>query len=192
MRASANGNLRFDFSDLGVAQALRWRYVPLLTGPDREDLRFFVQPPLSQLGLQTPVVSPPTPSTSAPPLAPHTDRDNQVSTIFSYDIICSWHVNAEDRMKRKYSDVYAFFEDCKYTIPLLHIQNHQDNCTYLYSSAFTHGAAHFHGETAEHPWFYVNQFGGQGRQMSHGNRHDLYADVFNNWNWKKFINLRES
>ncbi|KAH6910251.1 hypothetical protein BKA70DRAFT_1100708 [Coprinopsis sp. MPI-PUGE-AT-0042] len=112
---------------------------------------------------------------------PHTDDD--VSTVVSYDIVCSWHVNVEGRMKEQYSDVYPFFKDCQYTIPLLHIQNHQDNCTYLYSSAPTST------QTAEHPWVYVNQFGGQGRQMSHGNRHDLYADVFNNWNWKKYINL---
>ncbi|KAH6914266.1 hypothetical protein BKA70DRAFT_1182325 [Coprinopsis sp. MPI-PUGE-AT-0042] len=140
------------------------------------------------------VPSPLEPARSSDPLPesarlrrPHTDDD--VSTVVSYDIVCSWHVNVEDRMKEQYSDVYPFFKDCQYTIPLLHIQNHQDNCTYLYSSAFTTGGAHFHGETAEHPWVYVNQFGGQGRQMSHGNRHDLYADVFNNWNWKKYINL---
>ncbi|KAH6891666.1 hypothetical protein BKA70DRAFT_1119857 [Coprinopsis sp. MPI-PUGE-AT-0042] len=120
---------------------------------------------------------------------PHTDHEDDVSMIVSYDIVCSWHVNVDSRMKDKYSDVYPFFKNCQYTIPLLHIQNHQDNCTYLYSSAFTSGGAHFHGETAEHPWVYVNQFGGQGRQMSHGNRHDLYADVFNNWNWKKYVNL---
>ncbi|KAH6905648.1 hypothetical protein BKA70DRAFT_1107378 [Coprinopsis sp. MPI-PUGE-AT-0042] len=120
---------------------------------------------------------------------PHTDDNSDVSMVVSYNIVCSWHVNAENQMRETYDDVYPFFEGCQYTIPLLHIQNHQDNCTYLYLSAFTTGGAHFHGETAEHPWVYVNQFGGQGRQMSHGKRHDLYADVFNNWNWKKYINL---
>ncbi|KAH6866280.1 hypothetical protein BKA70DRAFT_1498246 [Coprinopsis sp. MPI-PUGE-AT-0042] len=219
---------KFNITDLGVAQGLRWRYLPLLTAPDRPDIRL-LQPapppdkhpiisaisnipsppepahsstlsvasiPKSQATPSTIhlVPSPLEPARSSDPLPesarlrrPHTDDD--VSTVVSYDIVCSWHVNVEDRMKEQYSDVYPFFKDCQYTIPLLHIQNHQDNCTYLYSSAFTTSGAHFHGETAEHPWVYVNQFGGQGRQMSHGNRHDLYADVFNNWNWKKYINL---
>ncbi|KAH6916341.1 hypothetical protein BKA70DRAFT_1502308 [Coprinopsis sp. MPI-PUGE-AT-0042] len=190
------GGEKFGLSDFGLVQGLRWRYLPLLKAPDRHDIR---PPKVSSSSNSQPAMHPAPavqplhcltpPPEPTPSLRPHTDKPDNVSTALSYDIICSWHVNVDDRMKEQYPDVYPFFENCQYTIPLLHIQNHKDNCTYLYSSAFAIGAGHFHGETAEHPWVYVNQFGGQGRQMSHGNRHDLYADVFNNWNWKKYINL---
>ncbi|KAH6874855.1 hypothetical protein BKA70DRAFT_1479844 [Coprinopsis sp. MPI-PUGE-AT-0042] len=190
---------KFPITNFGLAQGIRWRYLPLLTALDRRDIRLPQVP--CPLDMQTgttlihpiPTAQPPysltPPPEPIPCLRPHTDKPEDISMALSYDIVCSWHVNVDDRMKQQYPDVYPFFENCQYTIPLLHIQNHKDNCTYLYSSAFSIGAGHFHGETAEHPWVYVNQFGGQGRQMSHGNCHDLYADVFNNWNWKKYINL---
>jgi Kyakuja-Dileera-Zisupton transposase len=86
-------------------------------------------------------------------------------------------------------DIAPLVERFRYTIPLLHIQNHNDNCTYMYSSAYTEGAGHFHGETAEHPWPYSNLFASQGRQMSHGNRHDLLNGVYGYWNFKKMVGL---
>ena len=192
---------RYVLGDFGVAQGLSWRYLPLLTAPDRPDLRTTVVPTGGVSVEHAPILPPcpiptppPVPLAQAPsgtPRIPRPHTDSNVSTIISYDIVCSWHVHASERMKENHGDIYPFFENCQFTIPLLHVQNHKDNCAYLHSSAFTEGAAHFHGETAEHPWFYINQFGGQGRQMSHGNRHDLYADVFNNWNFKKYITLRE-
>ncbi|KAH6905704.1 hypothetical protein BKA70DRAFT_1430575 [Coprinopsis sp. MPI-PUGE-AT-0042] len=111
-----------------------------------------------------------------------------VDVILSYDISCAYSVHAASRLGQ-FRDITPFVNRLRYTIPLLHIQNHNDNCTYMYSSAYMEGAGHFHGETAEHPWPYTNLFASQGRQMSHGNRHDLLNGVYGYWNFKKVIGL---
>ncbi|KAF6743694.1 hypothetical protein DFP72DRAFT_827272 [Ephemerocybe angulata] len=111
------------------------------------------------------------------------------SFLFSYDIACAFEPNIHTRMAEKFPDVAEVVRRYRFLIPLVHVQNHKDNCTYQYSSAYVLHAAHFHGEQAEHPWSYVNLFGPQCRQMNHGNRHDTYIGVYNHWNWKKVINM---
>ena len=74
-------------------------------------------------------------------------------------------------------------------IPLLHVQNHKDNCTYLFSSAYAEGAGHFHGETAEMPWVELNQLAPQTRQMNNGHRQDTIIDHQSHWNWAKTSNM---
>jgi hypothetical protein len=114
-----------------------------------------------------------------------------VHFILSYDISCAYCVNFMPRIANAFPELAPLVPQFDFTIPLLHIQNHNDNCTYMHSCAFTKGAGHFHGETAEHPWTYVNLFSGQARHMSHGNRHDLYNVIYNYWNYKKMIGLRK-
>ncbi|KAH6894792.1 hypothetical protein BKA70DRAFT_1117388 [Coprinopsis sp. MPI-PUGE-AT-0042] len=118
----------------------------------------------------------------------HLDYLSAMDVILSYDISCAYSVHAASRLGQ-FRDIAPFVNRLRYTIPLLHIQNHNDNCTYMYSSAYTEGAGHFHGETAEHPWPYTNLFASQGRQMSHGNRHDLLNSAYGYWNFKKMIAL---
>jgi len=79
----------------------------------------------------------------------------------------------------------------RYLIPLVHVQNHKDNCTYLYSSAYVEHAGHFFGETAEHVWPELNQLGAQTRQMNNGHRQDTIIDHHSHWNWMKTSNLGE-
>jgi hypothetical protein len=112
--------------------------------------------------------------------------------LFSYDIGCHYEVKAPERFRANFPDVAALVERFRYTIPLVHVRNHKDNCTYLYSSAYVESAGHFHGETAEQPWAYLNPLGGQGRQMSPGNRHDMYIGAYDHWNLMKMINLGTS
>ncbi|TFK20225.1 hypothetical protein FA15DRAFT_600123, partial [Coprinopsis marcescibilis] len=71
------------------------------------------------------------------------------------------------------------------------VQHHKDECMYELSSGYTTNAGHFHSETAEQPWVYINLFSSQARQMTHGNCHDLYNNMYNYWNFKKFIHLHE-
>jgi hypothetical protein len=114
------------------------------------------------------------------------------SFLFSYDINCAYSVHVRGRVEKKFGpEVADLIGRFKFLIPLLHIQNHKDNCTYCFSSAYAPNAGHFHGETAEHAWPYVNEFGAQCRQMSNGNQQDTYIDVYNHWNRKKLVNLCE-
>ncbi|TEB25867.1 hypothetical protein FA13DRAFT_1796169 [Coprinellus micaceus] len=76
--------------------------------------------------------------------------------LFSYDIGCHYAVKVPERFRANFPDVAALVERFHYTIPLVHVRNHKDNCTYLYSSAYVESAGHFHGETADQPWAYLN------------------------------------
>jgi hypothetical protein len=88
------------------------------------------------------------------------------SFLFSYDIDCAYSVHVLSRIKMKFgSEVAQIVERFKFLIPLVHIQNHKDNCMYGFSSSYTPHTGHFHGETAEHAWPYVNEFGAQCRQI---------------------------
>jgi hypothetical protein len=115
-----------------------------------------------------------------------------IDFLFSYDISCAFRIKAEERFRSNEAllEVLPVVKKFRYQIPLVHVQNHKDNCDYLYSCSYTSCAGHFHGETAEHAWTYLNLFAGQGRQMSHTNRHDLYNDAFGHWNFKKMMKPR--
>ncbi|CAA7262273.1 unnamed protein product [Cyclocybe aegerita] len=109
--------------------------------------------------------------------------------LISYDISCAYWVNMVDRFKRNFPDLVDTIRRIRFLIPLVHVQNHKDNCMYQFSSAYTDGTGHFHGETAEHIWPELNQLGAQTRQMNNGNRQETLSDHHNDWNWKKTANL---
>ena len=77
--------------------------------------------------------------------------------IFSYDNACSLCVNAVQWFINYFPGEAEFVENIWWLIPLLHVQNYKDNCTYLYSLAYVHGEGHFYGETAEMTWVELNQ-----------------------------------
>jgi len=112
--------------------------------------------------------------------------------LLSYDISCSYHVNAIKRFEKNFVDLVPAMKSTRYLVPLVHVQNHKDNCSYQYSSAYTPNAGHFHGETAEHTWAELNQIGTQTRQMNNGHRQDCLIDHSGDWNFKKLSNMGES
>ena len=109
--------------------------------------------------------------------------------LFSYDISCAYSVHLLDRFEERFPDLREAVSRIRYLIPLVHVQNHKDNCMYNFSSAYTICACHFHGETAEHVWPESNQIGPQTRQMNNGHRQDTIIDHSNDWNWKKKTHL---
>jgi hypothetical protein len=113
--------------------------------------------------------------------------------IISYDVTCGYCVHVLQRFinstgLRDVADIIAI---ARWVIPLVHIQNHNDDCMYRFASAYTMNAGHFHGETAEHFWPTGNQLGGQTRQMNAGHCHDTLIDHFGDWNFKKMVNICE-
>ena len=105
--------------------------------------------------------------------------------LVSYDISCAYWVNAVDRFQKHFPDLVSEIERIRWLIPLVHVQNHKDNCMYCFASAYIPNAGHFHGETAEHYWAESNQLGAQTRQMNNGHRQDTLIDHHSDWNWKK-------
>lgn len=114
--------------------------------------------------------------------------------IISYDVTCGYCVHVLQRFinSTELHDVADIIAIARWVIPLVHIQNHNDDCMYRFASAYTENAGHFHGETAEHFWPTGNQLGGQTRQMNAGHCHDTLIDHFGDWNFKKMVNICES
>ena len=81
--------------------------------------------------------------------------------LFLYDISCGYCINAVKQFHENFSKEVDFVDNTHWLIPLVHIQNHKDNCTYQYSSAYIQGACHFQAETAEMPWVELNQLAPQ-------------------------------
>lgn len=115
--------------------------------------------------------------------------DDSMDIKESYDINCGFSVNALSRFKDTFPELAGVVEKTTWLIPLVHVQNHKSNCMYLYSSSYTEGAGHFHGETAEMIWAESNQLGAQTRQMNGGHRHDTIINATSDWNWKKVANM---
>ncbi len=74
-------------------------------------------------------------------------------------------------------------------IPYVHINNHLDDCMYLFCTVYMICAGHFHGETAEHPWAESNGIRPMTRQMNGGHREEILNGYNNDWNWKKLIKM---
>ncbi|KAJ7815199.1 hypothetical protein B0H14DRAFT_3746508 [Mycena olivaceomarginata] len=73
----------------------------------------------------------------------------------------------------------------RWGVPALHVQGHQDSCTYLFGTAYMECVGHFHGETAEH----YCQLGPHVRQMNLGHRQDTIINHHGDWNHKKTMHL---
>ena len=117
--------------------------------------------------------------------------DDAIDILLSYDISCGYCVNAVERFSQNFKDLADTVKKFRWLIPLLHVQNHKNDCMYLYASSYIQGAGHFHGETAEMIWAESNQLGAQTRQMNAGHRHDTIINVTSDWNWKKVANMGE-
>ncbi|KIK52553.1 hypothetical protein GYMLUDRAFT_142776, partial [Collybiopsis luxurians FD-317 M1] len=71
------------------------------------------------------------------------------------------------------------------SIPALHIEDHKDNCKYMYNSAYLPNSGHFHGKTAEQPWVELNQLAGSVCQMNTGHQIGVLTFHYGFWNWTK-------
>lgn len=102
---------------------------------------------------------------------------------------CSYRKKIVERFQEHFPDLVPILKHAKFLIPLVHVHNHKENCEYLYLSAYSTSAGHFHRETAEHEWAELNQVATQVRQMNNGHRQDTLIDHHGNWNFKKMANM---
>ncbi|KAJ3511561.1 hypothetical protein NMY22_g15609 [Coprinellus aureogranulatus] len=113
-----------------------------------------------------------------------------IDHLCSYDIGCGWGKNREARFEQM-PESRAAVKSMRVLIPLVHVQNHKDNCMYRHACSYTTNAGRFHGETCEQYWAESNPLGGQARQMNKGRRTDVIVDHHSFWNHVKTQNLSE-
>ncbi|KAJ7807726.1 hypothetical protein B0H13DRAFT_1669073 [Mycena leptocephala] len=116
---------------------------------------------------------------------------DDVDEAATYDIACEYVVNLERRFATYFPDQLDSIKKMRWGVPALHVQGHQDSCTYLFGTAYMECIGNFHGETAEHYWPEANQLGPHVRQMNLGHRQDTMNNHHGDWNYKKTMKIGE-
>ncbi|KAJ7111002.1 hypothetical protein C8R44DRAFT_633535, partial [Mycena epipterygia] len=114
---------------------------------------------------------------------------DDIEDVSTYDIGCAYTVFLKDRFKISFPDLVEDIAKMRWGVPALHIQGHQEDCTYLFGTAYMECVGHFHGETAEHYWPEANQLGPIVRQMNNGHRQDTLIYNHGDWNHKKTMQI---
>jgi hypothetical protein len=117
------------------------------------------------------------------------DADKIYGFNFSFDALCIWIINALWRWAANHPDLLYMVAHLVPIIPGCHVRNHKEFCQYVYNHTYTPYIGHFHGETAEYIWPYLNKLGGQTRQMTNAHRQDTMMQKLNAWNWRKIIRM---
>ncbi|KAJ7201539.1 hypothetical protein GGX14DRAFT_571190 [Mycena pura] len=126
--------------------------------------------------------SPPHGSESATPL------------VMSYDSYCSFVVNELKRATELFPEdswFHKMLETVEGQIPADHINGHGPDCQCVWQAVYFACRAHFHGETAEMIWGFLNALGASTRQMTGGARHDIINFVIDAWNTRKVLRQAE-
>ncbi|KAJ7664648.1 hypothetical protein DFH06DRAFT_1392447 [Mycena polygramma] len=117
---------------------------------------------------------------------------DDVDEATTYDIACEYFVNLEEHFTKNFPDLVPKIKPMRWGVPALHVQGHQDSCTYLFGTAYMECVGHFHGETAEQYWPEANQLGPHVRQMNNGHRQDTMITHHGDWNHKKTMDIAAS
>ncbi|KAJ7124679.1 hypothetical protein C8R43DRAFT_1076045 [Mycena crocata] len=124
--------------------------------------------------------------TNAPPHGPAT----ATPTVQSYDSYCSFVVHQGKRARALFPEdtwLHDLLDSVAGQIPADHINGHGPDCQTIWQAVYFACRAHFHGETAEMLWGFLNPLGSSTRQSTGAARHDIMNFVVDAWNtWKLF------
>ena len=109
--------------------------------------------------------------------------------ILCYDIGCQYCVNLLYCWTKEFPNVSL--DGLKILIGKMHLQNHVENCQWLYSLNYTEGVGRLDGEEVERFWAEMNQVAGSTKQMNPGHRRDTLDDIIRDWNKGKLVNMGE-
>ncbi|KAJ6595439.1 hypothetical protein B0H10DRAFT_1687013, partial [Mycena sp. CBHHK59/15] len=108
--------------------------------------------------------------------------------VFSYDSWCSFVVNQVKRAITFFLEeewLHTLLAEVEGKIPADHINGHGLDCQSFWQAVYFACRGHFHGETAEMLWAFLNPLGSSTRQMTDAARHDIISFVMDAWNmWK--------
>ncbi|KAJ7020730.1 hypothetical protein C8F04DRAFT_1274647 [Mycena alexandri] len=127
---------------------------------------------------------------NTPPHAP----ESETPMVQSYDSYCSFVVNRVKRAVDLFPEdtwLHDILKDMDGQIPADHINGHGADCQTLWQAVYFGCRGHFHGETAEVIWAFLNPLGSSTRQMTGGARHDIINFVMHAWNMLKYLRQAE-
>ncbi|KAJ6607291.1 hypothetical protein B0H10DRAFT_1818553, partial [Mycena sp. CBHHK59/15] len=113
----------------------------------------------------------------------------------SYDSWCSFVLNLVKRAIELFPDeewLHMLLAEAEGQIPADHINGHGLNCQTIWQAVYCGCRAHFHGETAEMIWAFLNPLGSSTRQMTAGAWHDIINFIMDAWNTLKVLRQGEA
>ncbi|KAJ6619029.1 hypothetical protein B0H10DRAFT_2217097 [Mycena sp. CBHHK59/15] len=114
--------------------------------------------------------------------------------VFSYDSWCSFVVNLVPRAIVLFPEetwLHTLLALVEGQIPADHINGHGPDCQSVWQAVYFACRAHFHGETVEMLWAFLNPLGSSTRQMTGAARHDTINFVMDTWNTRKLLRQAE-
>ncbi|KAF7334041.1 CxC2 domain-containing protein [Mycena venus] len=120
---------------------------------------------------------------NSPPHSPVTTTP----TVYSYDSWCSFIVNLVNRAVTIFPEeewLHTLLAEAEGQIPADHINGHGLDCQTIWQAVYFGCRAHFHGETAEMIWAFLNPLGSSTRQSTGAARKDIInfvMDIRNQW-----------
>jgi hypothetical protein len=72
-------------------------------------------------------------------------------------------------------------------IPADHINGHGEDCQKMWQAVYFACRSHFHGETAEMIWAFLNGLGSSTHQSTEAAQHDIITFVVDAWNMRKVL-----
>ncbi|KAJ6558731.1 hypothetical protein B0H10DRAFT_1967236 [Mycena sp. CBHHK59/15] len=124
--------------------------------------------------------------TNSPPHGP----ESTTPTVFSYDSWCSFVVNLVNRAITLFPEeewLHMLLASVEGQIPADHINGHGLDCQTIWQVVYFACRGHFHGETAEVLWAFLNPLGSSTHQMTGAARHDIINFVMDAWNTLKVL-----
>ncbi|RDX40751.1 hypothetical protein OH76DRAFT_1459407 [Lentinus brumalis] len=109
-------------------------------------------------------------------------------TSISYDIACSYSVNAPARFLR-YGYNSLRQRVTTWNIPMFHIQAHRERCRSVFSPYLLPLLGRLNGEGVERGWSQVNHAASATTQMGPGSREDTLNDIFGDQNHQKVTRM---
>ncbi|KAJ6580208.1 hypothetical protein B0H10DRAFT_2235457 [Mycena sp. CBHHK59/15] len=128
--------------------------------------------------------------TNSPPHTPESASPH----VCSYDSYCSFMVNRVKRAIDLFPEeiwLHTLLAQMEGQIPADHINGHGLDCQSFWQAAYFACRAHFHGETAEMLWAFLNPLGSSTRQMTGAAWHDIINFVMDAWNTWKLLRQAE-
>ena len=117
--------------------------------------------------------------------------------VVSYDIACQWSIHLDTRLQRIDSNfAEKLFSTqstrIRFLVPKFHLPAHVAHCRSRYSFNYTKYVGRTDGEAPERGWAEINPIANSTKEMGPGYRRDTLDSHFNDYNWRKIINLGKS
>ncbi|KAJ7889258.1 hypothetical protein B0H13DRAFT_1888093 [Mycena leptocephala] len=122
--------------------------------------------------------------TNSPPHEPAAS----MPVVCSYDSWCLFVVNLVTRVITLFPEetwLHELLASMEGQIPADHINGHGEDCQKTWQAVYFACRSHFHGETAEMIWAFLNGLGSSMRQSTGAARHDIINFVVDAWNTRK-------